>query len=100
AGGTGSRNPRRPLPSAPGRGEDRRVLAITGPLPRRAESFALLVTALAALVTVVVPVLYVVLLPAVCAAVAISVPDGHRLAAAMAVWAPLSLAAAVGVLPI
>lgn len=72
------------------------MVAITGPLPRPFERAALLVTSFAALVTVVVPVAYAVALPAACAATAAAAPTGRRLAAALAVWVPLSLAAAVG----
>lgn len=73
------------------------VVAITGPrLSRRAETFALLVTALAAVVTVLAPVLYAVLLPAACAAMAAAAPRGRRVVAAMTVWFPISLAVVVG----
>jgi len=69
------------------------VVAITGTdLSRRAELVALWATALAALVTVVVPSLYVVALPAACAAVAMAAPRGRRLPAALVVWVPLSVA--------
>lgn len=73
------------------------VVAIAGPhLSRRAETVALLATALAALVTVVVPALYAVLLPAACTSVAAAAPRGHRLASALVVWVPVSLAVVVG----
>lgn len=79
----------------------RGVVAIAGPhLSRRAELAALWVTALAALVTVVVPGLYTVLLPAACAAAASLVPPGRRLRVAMAVWCPLSLAVVLGTLTV
>ncbi|MCO8125678.1 hypothetical protein NHL50_00450 [Acidimicrobiia bacterium EGI L10123] len=77
------------------------VLAITGPaLSRRRELFALTVTAVAALAAVVVPTLYVAVLPVACGAVALSAPAGRRLPAALAVWAPVSLAVVVGGMPI
>ena len=73
------------------------MVAIAGPrLSRRAELAALWVTALAALVTVVVPGLYAVLLPAACSAAAVLAPSGRRLSAAVAVWCPVSLAVVLG----
>ncbi len=73
------------------------MLAIAGPqLSRRDELLALIVTVLASAAIVVVPVLYVVLLPAVCAIAALTAPIGRRVPMAMAVWVPLSLAVLVG----
>ena len=73
------------------------MVAITGPhLSRRNETLALVATALAALATVIAPVLYVVLLPAACAATAVAAPDGRRVLAAMAVWFPVSAAVVLG----
>lgn len=75
------------------------MVAITGPrLTRRAESVTLVVTALAALATVLVPALYAVLLPATCAAMAVAAPRGRRAVSAMAVWVPMSTAVVVGTL--
>lgn len=73
------------------------VIAIAGPeLSRRAEVAALLVTALAALAVVVVPTLYLVALAAACGAAALVAPAGRRVASALAVWVPVSLAVVVG----
>lgn len=73
------------------------MVAIAGPqLSRRAESLALLVTALAALSTVLVPALYAVLLPTACATVALVAPRGRRALATMVVWFPVSLAVVLG----
>jgi len=74
------------------------VVAITGAIHPSAERAALLATALAALVIVIVPIAYVLALPAACAGTAAATPAGRRLAAALTVWTPLSLAAAVGAL--
>lgn len=74
------------------------MVAVTGPLSRRAELLALACTALAALVTAVVPSAYVIALPAACGAVAATAPAGRRLHAALVTWAPLSLAVVVGAL--
>jgi len=72
------------------------VVAVTGPhLSRRAELLALAATALAALLTVVVPTLYVLALPAACLAVAAAAPQGRRLPAVLVTWVPLSLAVVV-----
>lgn len=77
------------------------MVAITGPqLRRHHEVLALGATALAAVLTVVVPVAYVLALPAACAATAAAAPAGRRLAASLTVWVPLSIAAAVGSLPL
>lgn len=70
------------------------MVAVTGPLlSRRAELLALWCTAAAALATAVVPALYVLTLPAACAATAAAAPRGRRLAAALVVWLSVSLAA-------
>lgn len=73
------------------------MVAVTGPhLSRRAELLVLACTALAALVTAVVPSAYVVALPAACGVVTAAAPSGRRLAAALVTWAALSLAVVVG----
>lgn len=73
------------------------VVAIAGPhLSRRGELLALVVTALAALVTAVVPALYAVLLPVACAAMAAAAPQGRRVASAAVIWFPVSFAVVLG----
>lgn len=73
------------------------MVAISGPeLTRRAEILVLALTAVAALLAAIVPVYYVVLLPLVCASMAIAAPPGRRTASAMAVWFPVSGALLVG----
>jgi hypothetical protein len=77
------------------------VVAIAGAqLTRRAEVFALAVTALAALAVVIVPASYLAVLPLACGAMAISAPAGKRLPASVAVWASVSVAVVVGGVPI
>lgn len=73
------------------------MIAVAGPeLSRRAEVLVLVATALAALVVVVVPALYLAALPAVCGAAALVAPPGRRFASALTVWVPVSLAVVVG----
>lgn len=73
------------------------MLAISGPqLSRRNEVAALVLTVLAAVTTVIAPVLYVVLLPATCAAVGAVAPAGRRIVTGMVVWFPVSLGVVLG----
>jgi hypothetical protein len=73
------------------------VVAITGPrLSRRAELVALWATAAAALVSVVIPMLYLVALPMACVAMAAAAPAGRRLPPTVAVWTVVSVGALVG----
>ncbi len=73
------------------------MVAIAGPhLSRRAESLSLLIVALAAIATVIVPVLYVLLLPAACVASGALAPAGRRVVTAMVVWFPVSAAVVLG----
>jgi hypothetical protein len=73
------------------------VVAITGPrLSRRAELVALWSTAAAALLTFVIPVLYLLALPLACTAMAAAAPAGRRLPPTVAVWTVVSVGALVG----
>ena len=73
------------------------MIAIAGPeLSRRAEVLVLAATALAALVVVIVPTLYLAALPAACGATALVAPAGRRFASALTVWVPVSVAVVVG----
>ncbi|MDZ7674330.1 MAG: hypothetical protein U5K30_04590 [Acidimicrobiales bacterium] len=69
------------------------MVAITGPhLSRRAEVLGLATCALAAVVVVLMPALYLVVLSCACAAMATVAPPGRRTLAALAVWLPVSAA--------
>ena len=77
------------------------MVAICGPeLSRRADRFALAVTAFAVLGAFVVPMLYLVVLPAACGAAAVAAPPGRRSVTAVATWVPVSAAVILGVAPI
>lgn len=70
------------------------MAAIVGtPLSPRSEALILVATVLALMTTVIVPVSYVVAVPAVCLGAAAVAPGGRRVLAAMAAWLPVSLAA-------
>ncbi len=72
------------------------MVAITGHgLSRRNEHLALVLLVVGMVAAVVVPVLYVVVVPVVCAAGASVAPTGRRLLTAMAMWVPMSAAVIV-----
>lgn len=76
------------------------MVAILGPeLSRRRELLGLSITAAAAVLAVLVPVAYVVLVVAACGAMAGLAPSGRRAIAALAVWVPVSAAVVLGGLP-
>ena len=69
------------------------MVAITGmQLSRRNEYLALSLLVLGMVAAVVVPVLYVVVVPVVCAGGASVAPTGRRMLTAMAMWVPVSAA--------
>lgn len=63
---------------------------------RRAERVAQLTIALGAVLIAVVPVYYVIVLPACCALAGLVAPVGRRLVSAMAAWVPVSAAVLLG----
>lgn len=77
------------------------VAAICGlELSRRAERFALAVTGLAVLLSVLTPMFYVVAVAVACASAAMAAPAGRRSVTALAVWFPVSAAVVVGLVPV
>ncbi len=74
------------------------MIAISGSsIPRHLDAFALAVTTLAVMAAVVVPASYAVVVVAACTTAAVAAPGGRRGVAALAVWAPISVAVVLGV---